>query len=416
MKIVQNNIPQLRFSEFSNNWQKKRLDEVSEINRGKSKHRPRNAKFLYGGKYPFVQTGDIRGASLYLDSYTQTYSEKGLAQSKLWDEGTLCITIAANIAETTILKIKACFPDSIIGLIPYKEKTIVLFLKYQFDKFKIDIQKLSEGIAQSNLNKEKLSKIEFLFPKLPEQQKIASFLTAVDTKIAKLTNKKELLEKYKKGVMQQIFNQEIRFKDDDGNFYPNWKVKLLGDIGSFQTSSVDKLSKDNQEEIHLVNYMNVYRHEEINNKTIEELQVVTAKENQIKSSNLLKGDILFTPSSETPTDIGHSVVIFEDINNAVYSYHLMRFRPKIEIDILYSHYFCNTTNVLKQLSRFATGSTRFTISVGNFSKVKVKLPCIEEQTKIANFLSSIDAKIDQVAYQLEKTKIFKKGLLQQLFV
>ena len=106
-------VPKLRFPEFKNEWRKKRLDQVSEINRGKSKHRPRNAKFLFGGIYPFIQTGDVREAHLYIESYSQTYSESGLKQSKLWDEETLCITIAANIAETAILKIKACFPDSI---------------------------------------------------------------------------------------------------------------------------------------------------------------------------------------------------------------------------------------------------------------------------------------------------------------
>ena len=143
---------------------------------------------------------------------------------------------------------------------------------------------------------------------------------------------------------------------------------------------------------------------------------VSAKENQIVSSNLKKGDILFTPSSETPTDIGHSVVIFEDIKDAVYSYHLIRFRPKIKLDLMFSHYFCNTSEVLRQLSRFSTGSTRFTISIGNFSKVKVYYPCFEEQTKIANFLSDLDTKIEALHTKIENSKTFKKGLLQQMFV
>src|SRR5690606_33165280 len=201
-------VPKLRFADFSESWKVEMLEDVSEINRGKSKHRPRNASFLYGGKYPFVQTGDIKEANLYLETFTQTYSEEGLKQSKLWDENTLCITIAANIAETAILKIKACFPDSIIGLIPYRDKANVLFIKYQFDNFKILIQRLSQGVAQDNLNKEKLSQIEFSFPSIPEQQKIASFLSEVDKKIAQLQQKKSLLEQYKKGVMQHLFSQQ----------------------------------------------------------------------------------------------------------------------------------------------------------------------------------------------------------------
>jgi type I restriction enzyme S subunit len=162
--------------------------------------------------------------------------------------------------------------------------------------------------------------------------------------------------------------------------------------------------------------MNVYRHEKINNFTVKDFQVVTAKVNQINSCNLLKGDILFTPSSETPEDIGHSVVIFEDLENAVFSYHLMRWRPQIEIDILFSHYFCNTNDVLKQISKLATGSTRFTISVKAFSSILVGLPHLLEQQKIAYFLSSIDDKIEKNKEQIRKMELWKKGLLQQMFV
>ena len=253
-------------------------------------------------------------------------------------------------------------------------------------------------------------------PSLPEQQKISSFLSAVDEKLQKLTKKKELLEEYKKGVMQKIFSQELRFKDDSGNNYPDWEEKKLGDIGNFKTSSVDKLIKEGEQLVSLINWMNVYKHQTITNENTKELMQVSAQEKQIETSNLKRGDILFTPSSETPSDIGHSIVIFEDLYNTLYSYHLMRFRPIINLDILYSHYFCNVSSILKQISRFATGSTRFTISVGSFSKIIIQLPSLEEQQKIANFLSSIDSKIELVSTQIENTKAFKKGLLQQMFV
>src|SRR5699024_10766786 len=167
----------------------------------------------------------------------------------------------------------------------------------------------------------------------------------------------EELKNLKTGMSQRIFAREIKFKDENGNFYQNWTKKKLGEIGYFQTSSVDKKTRVNEKEVFLVNYMNVYRHENINNKTIKSFQVVTAREKQVESCNLKKGDVLFTPSSETPNDIGHSVVIFEDLKNTVFSYHLMRFRPIIKLDILYSHYFCNISTVLKQFTKFATGST-----------------------------------------------------------
>ncbi|MEH7275928.1 restriction endonuclease subunit S, partial [Neobacillus vireti] len=99
-----------------------KLNELGTVSRGKSRHRPRDDKSLYGGKYPFIQTGDVKKANFYIRDFKQTYNEKGLAQSKLWNKGTLCITIAANIAETAILDIDACFPDSIVGFIPDENK------------------------------------------------------------------------------------------------------------------------------------------------------------------------------------------------------------------------------------------------------------------------------------------------------
>ncbi len=186
-------------------WEKKKLKEVSIIARGKSKHRPRNAPSLYGGVYPFIQTGDIRNAGLFLDKFSQTYSEEGLRQSKLWNEDTLCITIAANIAETTILKIKACFPDSILGIIPKEKESTVLFLKYQFDEFKIEIQNLSQGNAQENLNQERISNIEFNFPTIGEQLKITKFLFGIDEKINHCQMQIKQTELWKKGLLQKMF-------------------------------------------------------------------------------------------------------------------------------------------------------------------------------------------------------------------
>ena len=130
-------------TEIKDEWGYKRLDELGTVARGKSKHRPRNDPCLYGGEYPFIQTSDVKNADLYLSKYSQTYNEKGLAQSKLWKPSTLCITIAANIAETAILKINACFPDSIVGFVANKEIADVKFVKYYLDTIKLQMQNIS---------------------------------------------------------------------------------------------------------------------------------------------------------------------------------------------------------------------------------------------------------------------------------
>ena len=133
-------------------WMPHTLNELGFVGRGKSRHRPRNAAHLYGGPYPFFQTGDIKAAGLHLTKYSQTYSEAGLAQSKLWEPGTLCITIAANIAESAILGVKGCFPDSVAGFIAHPEKADVRFIKYYMDTLKLQMQSISRGTTQDNLS------------------------------------------------------------------------------------------------------------------------------------------------------------------------------------------------------------------------------------------------------------------------
>lgn len=128
--------PKLRFKEFNESWEENLLESIGTFSRGKSKHRPRNDRRLFGNSYPFIQTGDVKKANLFLNEYSTMYSEFGLAQSKLWHKGTLCITIAANIAETAILNIDACFPDSVIGFESNKTLSNELFVKYLFDNYK----------------------------------------------------------------------------------------------------------------------------------------------------------------------------------------------------------------------------------------------------------------------------------------
>jgi type I restriction enzyme S subunit len=182
-----------------------KLNDLGTVARGKSKHRPRNDPWLYGGPYPFIQTGDVKHSNFYITSYTQTYNEKGLAQSKLWDPGTLCITIAANIADTAILAISACFPDSIIGFIPDKEKTDVRFVKYCLESYRLQMEAISQGTTQDNLSLEKLLSINLKVPSLPVQRKIAAILTAYDDLIE--TNKRRiaLLEKMAEEIYREWF-------------------------------------------------------------------------------------------------------------------------------------------------------------------------------------------------------------------
>ncbi|WJM79886.1 restriction endonuclease subunit S [Pectobacterium brasiliense] len=162
----------------------KTLPEMAlDFGRGKSKHRPRNDEKLYGGDIPFIQTGDIRGASHIITQYSQTYSELGLKQSKLWPKGTLCITIAANIAETSILGFDACFPDSVIGFVPDPSKTSSGYVEYllQSTKTKLEEKGKEKSSAQSNINLGTFEQLKLPFPSLAEQARIVAILDKFET-------------------------------------------------------------------------------------------------------------------------------------------------------------------------------------------------------------------------------------------
>jgi type I restriction enzyme S subunit len=214
-----------------------KLTDLGSVARGKSKYRPRNDPSLYGGNYPFLQTGDVKDAALYLSQYSQTYNEKGLAQSKLWDPGTLCITIAANIAETAVLKIKACFPDSIVGFVADPAKADVRFIKYLFDTMKLRMQSISRGTTQDNLSVDKLLSFDFLVPSVDTQHTIADILSAYDGIIENNAQRIQIL-----GAMARLLYEEwfvkFRFPDhpkitmvksDSGPIPKGWNVGKLGD-------------------------------------------------------------------------------------------------------------------------------------------------------------------------------------------
>lgn len=162
----------------------KTLKEMAlDFGRGRSTHRPRNDPRLYGGDIPFIQTGDVRSASHIIKEYSQTYSEFGLKQSKLWPKGTLCITIAANIAETSILGFDACFPDSIIGFVANPGITSSSYIEYILSSIKSKLESMGRGSAQRNINLGTFMNLKIPIPPLAEQERVVSILDKFDALI-----------------------------------------------------------------------------------------------------------------------------------------------------------------------------------------------------------------------------------------
>lgn len=218
-------------------WEAKGLDELGYVSRGRSRHRPRDAAHLYGGPHPFVQTGDVKHAGLYLTEYIQTYSEDGLAQSRMWPAGTLCITIAANIADTAILGFDACFPDSVIGFIPDDKKADARFIKYLFDALlQRKYKQFAQGAAQDNLSQAKLLSLKFPIPGISEQKQIADVLTAYDDLIENNRRRIQLLEQaarllYKEWFVHLRFPGHEHTQIIDG-VPEGWERQSLGEFAT----------------------------------------------------------------------------------------------------------------------------------------------------------------------------------------
>ena len=199
--------------EIPNGWRWLWLPELGALARGKSRHRPRNDPVLYGGKYPFIQTGDIAGSGGVITHHSQTYNDRGLAQSKLWPEGTVCITIAANIAETAILTYPACFPDSIVGLIANAEICIPQYVEYFLRTAKADLASFAPATAQKNINLAILNEVAVPTPPLEEQKEIAQRVQAMfslaDTIERRVAVSQIRAEKLPPSILSRAFAGEL---------------------------------------------------------------------------------------------------------------------------------------------------------------------------------------------------------------
>lgn len=154
-------------------WSERRLGDIGDLDRGRSRHRPRNDPSLLGGSYPLVQTGDIANSGGRITRFTQTYSELGLAQSKIWPAGTLCITIAANIANTGVLEFNACFPDSVVGFVP-SELTTIEYVQFLLAQMQNALDGAATQVAQKNINLEILRKLVIPVPPIDLQVRFSS--------------------------------------------------------------------------------------------------------------------------------------------------------------------------------------------------------------------------------------------------
>jgi len=381
--------PKLRFREFGESWNKSKLGILADIKRGAGSQYIKYVNNSSEG-IRLIRIGDFLGSEpVYVDK------TKDIDRFQL-RKGDILIAGTGATAGITFL-----VPDKFVGLaysynaprITVKkadERYVIYYLKSGF--ILRQQQKLFTGNAQPFLDTKAIGSFRLCIPTLPEQQKIATFLSEVDKKIEQLTRKKELLETYKKGVMQQLFSQQLRFKDEDGNDFPKWEVKRLGELFIINAGGDIIKERVNKVKFDIFKYP-IYANSEKN-------------KGLYGFSNTYKVDFdCVTITGRGALGIAHAR--FEKFYPIV---RLLILKPKRESDMIFFENHINGLNIYCE----STGVPQLTAP--QISTYKISYPCIQEQQKIADFLSRIDIKIEAVSQQITKTKSFKKGLLQQMFV
>ena len=400
-------VPKLRFPEFSGEWENKKLGEIAKFSKGKNISKSDISDegiecIRYGELYTHY-------SELIKKIYSKTnLNKKDLVLSKVND-----VIIPAS-GETAIdISTASCIQKSGIALsgdiniIRSKENGI--FLSYYFNnKKKIDIARLAQGISVIHLYTSQLSQLNLNLPSLPEQEKIASFLSKVNEKIEKLERKKELWEEYKKGVMQKIFSREIRFKDDEGQEFCEWEGRRLENILSLVIDNRGKTPPIEKEGIHLIE-VNAIGSKKINYNVIVKYVSEDTYNNWFRKY-LKKNDILFSTVGATAI-----ISIYKEEKKSAIAQNIVGLRFKKENpDFMY--YLLSEKNNNNKFKRIEMVAVQPSVKVSQMIKLKFLLPSLPEQEKISNFLSNLDTKIDVLEREIERNKEFKRGLLQGLFV
>lgn len=391
-------IPKLRFKGFDTNWLKRKLGEVATITTGSTPST--NISEYYSGDYLFVSPSDISETRFVRETKT-TLTKSGFDKGRLVPKGSiLFVCIGSTIGKVGQAAVD-CITNQQINSLQASDHNSNDFIYSVLEKNGKEIKLLAGTQAVPLINKSTFSSISFYFPSLPEQQKIASFLSALDEKIHKLTQKKELLEQYKKGVRQQLFSGKLRFKDESGKAYPKWE-RQNGNL-IFESISDKKHNSD------LPILAITQEHGAVPRELIDYNVSVTDK--SIESYKVVQvGDFIISLRSFQG---GIEYSSYKGICSPAY----IILRPIKAVNNLFYRYYFKTENYISELNKNLEGiRDGKMISFKYFSEILLPLPSLEEQNCIVSFLSSIDSKIESINNQITQTQTFKKGLLQQMFV
>lgn len=399
-------VPELRFYEFLDAWSLLKVSDVARVYDGTHQ----TPKYVEQG-VPFYSVEHVTANQFSETKYiSEEVYEKENQRVRL-EKSDILMTRIGSIGKAKYIDwdVRASFYVS-LALFKVFDSFDSKFLSQLISSpdFQRELWKRTIHVAfPQKINLGEISHCKIVIPGLKEQQKIADFLSSVDKKIEQLTEKHRLLTEYKKGVMQQIFTQQIRFKDNQGNEYPEWEKKKLGELSDVRDGTHES-PKFFDRGYPLITSKNLLRNGKLD---LENISFISENDyEQInKRSKVDDGDILFGMIGT----IGNPVKV-NSSQFAIKNVALIKQKNMLINDFLI-HYL-KSNLIEKQFHQQNTGGTQKFIALGVIRNLLVLTPCLHEQQKIANFLTEIDQKIDQAWSILEQTKAFKKGLLQKMFV
>jgi type I restriction enzyme S subunit len=379
--------PKLRFSEFKGDYFSIALKGIT-TKIGDGLHS--TPKYDELGNYYFINGNNLVNGVVKIFENTKKINEvEYLKNRRELTDKTILLSINGTIGSLAIYNNEKVILGKSACYINVNEENCKSFIYYILQSEKVANHFNSEltGTTIKNLSLGTINKLQVQIPSLSEQTKIASFLTSIDSKINQLTQKKSLLQEYKKGIMQKIFSLELRFKDDNGKDFEDWEEKKLGEVATKQSSNISA---------------NTIEENEGNYK-------IYGASGLLKKIDFYREENKYISIVKDGAGVGRTLLC-EAYSSVLGTLDIIK--PKVDANLYFVYSLINNIDFTK----YITGSTIPHIYFKDYSKEKIKIPSLEEQNKIADFLSAIDDKINKVNTQLEQTIQYKKGLLQQMFV
>jgi len=421
----QKNIPALHFPEFKSEWKEKKYEDIFSFRVTNSFSRE-NLNYDTGS-VKNIHYGDIHTKFHTLFDITKELVPfinpeidiKRIAEENYCKEGDLLIADASedyNDVGKCVEIVNLNGERVLAGLHtilarPDLYKMAIGFNGYlmQTENIRLQIKTLAHGSKVLSISTKALGGIDLVIPDIPEQQKIASFLTSIDERLQALKKKKSLLERFKKGIMQKIFSQELRFKDEKGKEFSKWEEKRLGEIAKLQAGFAFKSELFKKEGTPVIRISNISN----NNNYIDFENIVYYDEiPNAENFTIRSGDLIIAMSGATT---GKASIYNLDFNSYL-NQRVGLFKSRTnQLNYSYLVQFVFSEEFKKQLDAILVAGAQPNVSSTDIETLAIQFPCLAEQNKIANFLSAIDEKITYCMTEIEKTEQYKKGLLQQMF-